>query len=171
MASELDFQTLAQEVLEDSVLKLFEANGVDLATSSSVEQNDAEAMAGIIGFTGDEMRGTLVLTCYGSLVAEGDGRADKRDWIGEMSNQLIGRIKNKFLPYGITIWISTPVALRGFKLELISDNAEAAVKSAFSCPGGGAVAFFDAELADGFELQEATEELEEQQLEGELVLF
>ncbi|MCP4502222.1 MAG: chemotaxis protein CheX [Deltaproteobacteria bacterium] len=172
MAREQDFFELAQEILEESIVKLFEANGVQLQQTSSVEYDDTESMAGVIGFTGDQMRGTLVLTCSGALVEEGDGRADQRDWIGEMSNQLIGRIKNRFLAYGITIWISTPVALRGFKLELIADsNNEAAVRKTFSCPGGGAVAFFDAELVDGFKLQEASEEAEESQEEGELILF
>jgi hypothetical protein len=39
-----------------------------------------------------------------------------RDWIGELANQVLGRIKNRLHPYGISFDVSPPAALSGSML-------------------------------------------------------
>ena len=43
-----------------------------------------------------------------------------RDWLGELSNQLLGRAKNRLLAYGSSFRLSPPTTLSGRELTLES---------------------------------------------------
>ncbi|MCG8670814.1 MAG: hypothetical protein MI867_15495 [Pseudomonadales bacterium] len=44
------------------------------------------------------------------------------DWISELSNQLIGKLKNRLLNYGITLQLGLPAAYFGDELENLMPN-------------------------------------------------
>jgi hypothetical protein len=74
----------------------------------------AETLA-IIGLTG-KLRGSLVLSVPPSLVKRSHpcGATDPDDlgdWLAEMANLLLGRIKSSLLTQGATIQASTPLTL------------------------------------------------------------
>jgi hypothetical protein len=41
-----------------------------------------------------------------------------RDWSMELANQVVGRVKNRLLPYGVTLQTSCPTAVSGHPLAL-----------------------------------------------------
>ena len=74
-------------------------------------------LCSIIGFTGRDVRGTLVLALTEELsglsnpVAGANSSATtdrliQRDWVGELSNQLLGQIKIELLRRGVEIYVT-----------------------------------------------------------------
>lgn len=168
-----------QKVVTDLIITcnqaLFEHYEVPLVHAENVTQSEIWeedlVLVGIIGFTAKEMRGSLVLG-VGSKplcrVAEDAGQ--HRDWIQELSNQLLGRIKNRLIAFGVDLDMTTPMSMRGLHLVL-EPNALEASPLLFHTPDGGAVCVLcDAEFTPGFELaqQEGAEEVPD---EGALLLF
>src|SRR5262245_30448895 len=90
---------------------------------------------GIVDFTGDQMRGTLLLATseepLGRTAPSTD--ASLREWIAELSNQLLDRIKNKLVSHGVTLHMSTPAVLRGQHIAPVSSTP--LVPYAFSSGG------------------------------------
>lgn len=82
---------------------------------------------GVIGFAGEGLRGTLVIATCTALVTQRcpnsgarpmrlEDRA--RDWIGELSNLVLGRIKIALSRRGVVMGLSTPVAFTGQHIRL-----------------------------------------------------
>lgn len=73
-----------------------------------------------IGFTGPEVRGSLVIMAADEVLAaslSGVARDEANDelfadWAAELANQLCGRLKNKLLRQGVQVTISVPSVLR-----------------------------------------------------------
>jgi CheY-specific phosphatase CheX len=86
-------------------------------------ENEPEGMA-VIGYSGQGIRGALVLMATESAVttwmaAAGVSDGDAADTLGEFSNMLLGRLKARLLPLGISILATTPTAAigSGFRLS------------------------------------------------------
>lgn len=80
-------------------------------------QTDDPVLFGVIGFGGKGMRATCLLGAEGGLVEAScrvSGRP--RDWIAELANQLIGRVKMKLVSHGLTVTMTTPLALSGVRV-------------------------------------------------------
>lgn len=107
---------------------------------------------GVVGFSGDQMRGTLLLATSREPLGRTSPTTDAslREWIAELANQLLGRIKNRLVPRGVLLHMSTPVVLRGQHIAPVS-RAEL-VPYAFACEGGTVCVWFDAEVVDGIDL-------------------
>jgi CheY-specific phosphatase CheX len=75
-------------------------------------------MTGFIGFSGP-IRGSLTVSSTADLFrasypSKGEPNiADLLDWVGEIANQLLGRIKRRFCERGVDFEASTPAAIRG----------------------------------------------------------
>jgi CheY-specific phosphatase CheX len=67
--------------------------------------------------------------------------------VGELTNQLIGRIKNRLLRRGVEVYITTPVVLRGRQLALDADGA-IPTPMFFAGARGGVAVWIDTD-ADG----------------------
>jgi CheY-specific phosphatase CheX len=70
----------------------------------------------IVELGGGKLRGSLVLCIPTSLLIKshpmgGTEQADLVDWLGELSNLLLGRVKNRLLAHGITVELSSPVTI------------------------------------------------------------
>lgn len=78
---------------------------------------------GIIGFTGGRVWGTLLLAmgeeALKKAMPEGAEAGDSanRNWISELSNQLLGRIKNLLLRREAEVYLTMPLVLRGEHLS------------------------------------------------------
>jgi hypothetical protein len=71
-----------------------------------------------MGFVSDPVRGTCLLAASSATVlAAAPAGARPRDWVGELANQLVGRLKSKLMARGVTIGVSTPVVLSGMRLS------------------------------------------------------
>lgn len=161
-----------RELLESSCVQLFEAYGVHLRANPVANPADlAEiSMVGVIGFTSPQLRGTLVLaTTDGPLAESNRVMAPARDWIAELSNQLLGRLKNRLLAYGIEVQLSTPLSLRGNQLRLVTHD-QALEPDTFTSATGHVAVWLDAELHPDLVLHRPSS-APEVQAEGETLLF
>src|SRR4030095_1236237 len=63
------------------------------------------ALCGVMGFGGKQMRGALVLATTREPLERTNpgGLTSQRDWICELANQLMGRVKNRLLAVGVEI--------------------------------------------------------------------
>jgi hypothetical protein len=79
--------------------------------------SDEPVLFGVIGFVGDAVRATCLLGAHQHLI-EASCRAGNRsrDWIAELANQLMGRLKMRLLGCGVSVKLTTPLALSGVHL-------------------------------------------------------
>jgi hypothetical protein len=73
-----------------------------------------------------------------------------RDWIAELANQLIGRVKMKLLSYSVSVTMTTPLALSGIRVTPLPRSAGEPV--AFTSPRGAALLWLELETDDDFVL-------------------
>jgi CheY-specific phosphatase CheX len=130
------FSEILDGVLLRSTEELFGRSGVAVAVPVSepaLQVGDLHVGA-LIGFDGPQIRGSLMLICTFQVAARtrpsklgGAAQLSSgvsrdwiliRDWTGELANQLVGRVKNRLLIFGIKFQIATPVALSGRGLAL-----------------------------------------------------
>jgi hypothetical protein len=111
-------------------------------------------LSGVMGFVSPQLRGTCVLACEQGPVSKSCPSGGRpRDWIGELANQLVGRLKTKLLGRDIEIGLSTPVVLQGIRLMPLPRAAlEPAV---YQSPSGMVLVWVEVEVADGFSLPPA----------------
>jgi hypothetical protein len=143
-----------ESAVSDSCLSLFEDYALPLRRTdvSSLTSNAELLFCGVVGYSGEQMRGTLLLATSREPLGRTSPTTEGslREWIAELSNQLLGRIKNKLLTRGVTLHLSTPIVLRGQHLAPLSRTE--LVPFAFACEGGAVCVWFDAELAPGIDL-------------------
>ncbi len=132
--------------------ELFDAYGVGLgpATNAWGESND-RLLSGVIGFVGRGVRGTCLLAgTDGPLAASCPEGGRLRDWVGELANQLLGRLKSKLLARGVEIAVTTPIVLSGVRLQpLPRGRLEPTV---FDSPWGPVLVWTEVEIDDEFAL-------------------
>ncbi len=172
MRSDHQCQEVVSRLAAESTVKLFEAYGLTLREEPSERLPEHTIlMCGVIGFTGPQIRGTVILAANdrpldASNPVEG---APRRDWIAELTNQLVGRIKNRLIGYGADIYITTPVVLRGEHLAPVPSQPIS--PEAFVTDGGGVVCVWsEVEAAEGFALVESSD-AEHGAHEGDTLLF
>jgi CheY-specific phosphatase CheX len=90
-------------------------------------------LAGIIGFGGDARGHLMIAATRGCMKALHPLRdrgvaLDEADWIAELSNQLLGRFKNRLLSCGVTILIGTPVVATSGELKKSSEGEQLSLK-------------------------------------------
>lgn len=142
-----------ERCVSESCFELFQDYALPLARVKEGALKDAELLfCGVVGFTGEQMRGTLLLATSSEPLGRTSPMRDAslREWIAELSNQLLGRVKNKLLSHGVTLHLSTPVVLRGQQIAPLS-RAEL-VPYLFACDGGYVCVWFDAEVLAGIDL-------------------
>ena len=147
--------------------ELMQAYGVQLNPTLGWGESDEVMFSGVMGFVGESVRGTCLLAApQGTVEAAAPKDAGARDWVGELANQLVGRLKAKLMARGATIALSTPVVLRGVKLSpLPRTDVEPVV---FESTAGKVLVWLEVEIDDGFQLGE---ERALKASEGELLVF
>lgn len=169
-------KSIAKETLDqavaDSCLKLFSDYRLEIRARTPSDQLSAEhfLLCGIIGFTAKDMRGALVLAATREpLDRTNSTRTTHRDWICELSNQLLGRVKNQMLPKGLELHAATPVSIRGDHLQPIF--AQTPVAEIFLAEVGVVAVWLDCEFDETFLWPPGYQCLEAPVSEGEVLLF
>jgi hypothetical protein len=160
MTSALNMTTssLLTNMAAQAWIELMAAYGVELAVSAAAAGWEAQAeearLFGVIGFGGRGLRATCLLGAEQSLV-EASCRASgrPRDWIAELANQLVGRVKMKLLSHGVSVTMTTPLALSGVRVTPLPRYGEDPV--AFSGSRGAALIWLEVEADDHFVLSPA----------------
>lgn len=153
-------------------VELFADYGVTLSPGPSQDHGDGFLMCAVIGFSGDHVRGSLMLASTGEPLggSHPTGATGERAWIAELSNQLLGRIKNRVLAHGATICVATPLVLRGQHLAPVP-RAELAPHPFVADTGGHVCLWLDAEIAEGFDLTVEPRVVPGAPAEGEALMF
>jgi CheY-specific phosphatase CheX len=174
-------EAILDEALREAVVAVFAHTGVQLtpvgpSPALAIDGHDA---VGVIGFTSPSVRGTLVLATTTGLVTltipELVGRPiplrDRvRDWLGELSNLVLGRVKVDLSRYGVAVGLATPVTFTGEHLRLGAVQASRTRSWDFSSPHGDVRAWLEAELEPGLELAPVPD-LAPDLASGEPILF
>ena len=157
------------DLLAASCIELFDAYGVKLtADGSPWATHEGTLLSGVIGFVGSRVRGTCLLAST-ELPIEAScppgGRA--RDWVGELTNQLMGRLKSKLVARGLGVELSTPIVLSGVRIQpLPKAKLEPTV---LSSDRGPVLVWLEIETAADFAL--GTERQGLSGVEGDVLLF
>lgn len=172
-----EFNELAVTLLDLSTEELFENYACSLtkADSAKIDGRRVElALGAAIGFTGEFVRGVLAIALDDGLAAKvnplssGGQEGCLNDWIGEIANQLLGRLKNKLLGFNIELAMSTPVVVQGSHIKIGTLHRKS-THLTFSHGENTLELWWDAEVDPALEISE--EEAPDVQLEGEMVMF
>jgi CheY-specific phosphatase CheX len=131
---ELLFTSLAFE----AGLSLFRAYDVSIEPTDleAYRKNPELTLVSVIGFAGREVSGSLVLGATAEpLESSKPDAASARDWIAELANQLLGRIKNKVLRCGIEFYAMPPAVVSGSHLAPVTSKEDFR-PWVFATPGG-----------------------------------
>ena len=132
------------DLVQQSCIDLFSYFDVSIGPEvvAGVATKDI-ALCGVIGFTGIDMRGSLMLACSLEPLqrTHPGGTASLRDWLAELTNQLLGRVKNHLARMGAEFHCSTPVVLGGERIAPIESQS---LGHLFTIDGGVVSVWFDA---------------------------
>jgi hypothetical protein len=180
-------------IVSESTLALFSSCGVPVVQSGprsrSVKpeaKRQLPSVAGLVGFTGEHVRGTLIVATTFELIdmsrprelrteALSRQRASDwltvRDWSAELANQLLGRIKRRLFVFNVLLAASTPTALSGPTVSMATPKSKTPFSFAFVHGEHEVSVQLDALMAPDFDLTHARKDLQESALEGHVILF
>jgi CheY-specific phosphatase CheX len=169
-------------IVESSARALFATHGLELGARSGAFDvtPDDHDVAGSIGFTGPEIRGAVLMTARKDVLARAwppelrhrtPTDRDVYDWSGELVNQLLGRVKNALVPYGLSLEQSTPTVVTGWHLHRAPASTNVARRYLFEAAGGSIAVYFDAVVGETFALAETPRESLQPVVEGDVQLF
>ncbi len=113
--------TILKEEVTSMTQALFERYDIKIEEDQNNENNFN--MIAIIGFSGKDIKGSLGFAAAENLIHEsyyGETLNPEMidDWLGEIANQLLGRLKNILLVYGLDVHLSTPMVLHGLNITV-----------------------------------------------------
>ena len=130
--------------------------------------SDEVLLSGVIGFVGPTLRGTCLLVGNRSPIELSSPQKEhSRDWVGELTNQLVGRLKRKFLGFGLEVALTTPVVLSGLHLRPMPRGK--LTPRVFSTESGSIMIWVEVEAEPGFELGPAVSD--STSAEGDVLMF
>jgi hypothetical protein len=136
------FESFVQEAMQQTLPQVG-LNRIEDSSDSDMVHWPDPILVSIMSFQSDNMQGTAVLGCDTAFLERSHPSFDPadparstllQDWLGELSNLIIGRLKNKLLPYGITLKLNPPSVIEAS--EEIFDSYSTRkdnVKLWFSC--------------------------------------
>jgi len=160
-------QALVRQIAESACTKLFDAYGVKLMrVDPDATPTLPVFLSGLVGFSGPGIRGASILAASESPIAKSnpvDGSLS--DWIAELANQLVGRIKNQLLLNGAEVYTTTPIVLPGDHITPM--RRPDITPLAFAADGGSVFVWIELETKDDFALGLPSEVVSE----GETLMF
>lgn len=158
-----------------ATVELFHSYGIALEPAASGGVQFVELISSAIGFSSDRLRGVLVLSLDRGIAAKSlpldpkpaaSSEETLVDWTGELSNQMLGRLKNGLHAAGLDISLGTP------ERPIPGDRAHYPIRRLLAFAGGGAViAELHAEGEEGLEIGEAEPGATDALAEGEALFF
>jgi hypothetical protein len=159
----------SSQLASTACIELFEAYGVSLAPSDVPwGQSDEALLSGVMGFVGEKVRGTCLLAGeYAPLAASSPVGGRLRDWVGELANQLAGRLKTKLLARNIEVALTTPIVLSGVRLQPLPRGMLEPV--VFTCAAGVIMVWVEVEASGGVIM--TSERPKATSAEGDILIF
>jgi CheY-specific phosphatase CheX len=112
-------RSMVELLASEACVEVFAAHNVTLQSRSEPDLLiEDDSMTGVIGFSGPGIWGMCLLSSSRApLAASNPVGGSARDWLGELVNQLAGRLKRKLIAEGATVYVTTPIVLRGARIE------------------------------------------------------
>ncbi len=181
MEHDLEPRHFLQQMAAAACEELFGRYGVAAHRADETEEPVSPEffLCSVIGFSGRDLRGTLVLALTEELsglsnpIAGADAglataREIRRDWVGELSNQLLGQIKLDLLRYGVEIYMNLPAVLHGQHLAPLPRAQLKPLK--FTVANGVAAVWLELETRPGLKMKTAAD-ADQGPAPGEALLF
>jgi hypothetical protein len=117
-------------IIQTSGVELFQAYGISAApmppaTLASVELPD-DCLGGHVNFNAPAFRGVLVLCVARETLRRSTdanlGVHNERDWVRELCNQLMGRVKNRLARYQVILRAGVPTVVDAPTLQRMAKN-------------------------------------------------
>jgi CheY-specific phosphatase CheX len=121
VSSQQEAQKLLDNLSETRLRELFKAYGVNLVAANPGQVNGKTLdYCAIIGFSGEDIRGSLAVAGSSTLLAASNPMpgGPPRDWVAELANQLMGHVKSGLRGHSVQVYISMPIVLHGQRLAL-----------------------------------------------------
>ena len=178
MNTELEVQQLFEQVASKACEELFARYGLKVRLAGDEEDPVSPdfLICSVIGFTGRDLRGTLILALTEDLSGLSNpvagptaNRIAQRDWVGELSNQLLGRIKLDLLRWGLEISLNLPALLLGHHLAPLPRTQLKPLK--FTLSKGAAAVWIEVEARPGLKLEAPRDADDQGPQAGDALLF
>ncbi len=147
-----------EPLLRSAVEGVFDAYGAQVT-----ERADGEVghdIIAVLGFADDRTRGGLALgmsRTFAKEISPAAGVGDE-DWVGELGNQVLGRLRNQLLRYGLDLGMGTPVVLSGVGIAVAPPRSDDPLHLRFGRGDHHVGLFLEARFQDGFEFGQPQEE-------------
>jgi hypothetical protein len=170
-------RTTIDIILQGSTVELFHAHGVAVAPLGSSPVGNQQRYydcAGMIGFDGASLSGTLTLSiptavfgfhCESRPVGETTALTD---WTQELINQLLGRVKNRLTMFQTNLKPHLPSVLSGSALERLRQRSPSEVLYRFRSLRGDIIVTLDAPLDNAVLIYSGAAVVAQ---EGDVILF
>jgi hypothetical protein len=169
-------KTVFDQLVTSATSELFAARGIDVrivpGTDVSIEY------AATIGFASDGMRGVIGLGMSPGTLQLMTAREQPagttyigEDWLAESANQLLGRLKNKLLRYGVVLSIALPTVLQGVRLQFLATGTTTLWTHALESELGPFWVWLDVRCNQELVLTQSDDPDLQGTAEGELLLF
>ena len=171
MTTEIDaaqqaFRSRFVEIVHAAAEALLSHAGPEFQAQAEPPSSTIDSAA-VVGFVGPNIRGMFFVGVDDEKIKA--LRAELyEDWVGELANQLAGRVKNQLGRLGVSYDVSPPITLRGDWLRVATVSAQTSL--AYSCLGGQCRVLVLLDVLQPTELKEV-EANEAPASEGDLVLF
>jgi hypothetical protein len=158
-----------RSLLTSKAYELFADYGV-MCSVDGLPPDDRRMLCGILGFTGDRLCGSVIISATEDAIAcsnpIGDGAT--RGWVAELTNQLVGRFKNALFRGGVDVAMSIPVVLTATRLTPLPHTQLEPTRLAVGT--GFLTIWLEIEAEAGLELAEPTADTM-MAAEGDAMLF
>jgi hypothetical protein len=125
---EMSAKEVFDQAVTASITELFEARGIRIR--STHETTASIEYAATLGFSSDRVRGMIGLgmspdTMHALMAKDDDAlpAGNAEDWLAESVNQLLGRLKNKLMRYGLLLSVALPTVLKGVRLQFLGSGS------------------------------------------------
>ena len=169
---------ILNEIVSEVSAELLAQYALDVEATPEPGHVDGAQCAAVLGFSGDLLKGVVGIVAEYPVLEESrrvllgavGSRGDVHDWAGELSNQLVGRLKNRLLKRGEAIHLATPMVLRGLQLE-VRGSERPPVVHGYKTQHGQVWIWLDADVAPEATLDLVPETDDDALDEGGMMMF
>ena len=120
-------QALVQSAGDEFFATTEPISGYRYSAPGQMDSSVNVTYASVIGYSGDQVKGSMVISCERELLDKSHpnhamgmpvGDPEIIDWIGEIANQMLGRIKNKLSSAGVKFAMGTPTTVTGKSMQI-----------------------------------------------------
>lgn len=168
--------SILNKLLATATIELFEGYSYSVKYAGlTTHPPEQPEIAGVISFFGSELTGTLALATSKRLIdakaAATPGVVSSTDWLAELANQLLGRLKHLLISQSATIYLGTPMSVTGRELAFSGTaSTPESTFHVFQAAQGTILIWLDLEYVDGFEFH-PNDDSEDGAAAGETILF